>query len=236
MNGGWIQERNNFLHINLKKKMKIPRRCKTSFSIQKQIDSGANGKIFRACQETNCNFIAKTTKQLMTTEFKILLYLGKYNLAPMVYDVFKCRETTFIIQEKLDGTIVDYIKHGYSIKRLLIELPLLLQRLHQCDVYHGDIHPANIMYKRTRKQFSFFWIDFGTSIIHPTKEQFEEDEDQLKTLLRYNIPMIKKAFELNKVHKLKQENFYGGGNYDPIDPVFPAWLRSAFFPVNKKEP
>jgi tRNA A-37 threonylcarbamoyl transferase component Bud32 len=208
--------------------MKIPQRCKTSFSLEKEVDSGANSKVLRACKEKNCKFIAKTTKQSMTKELKILLYLGEHKLAPMVYDVFKCHETTFIIQEKLDGTLVDYIKHGYSVDRLFVELPMLLSRLHHCDVYHGDIHPSNIMYQRIGKIFTFFWIDFGTSVMYPTKKQMEEDKDQLQTLLRYNIPMIKRALAMNKVKKLTKENFYGGGNYDPIDPAFPAWLRSAF--------
>lgn len=115
--------------------------------------------------------------------------------APRVYDAWFCDEpngdtTFYILMQKFDGTLVDFVhrfrrnKLVYTVVQLaLANLANALDTIHRdCRICLNDIKPENILYKETENvnggkvSFMFSFSDFGKSTRNATRECTDEDQ------------------------------------------------------------
>lgn len=99
------------------------------------------------------NFERKYVKQTpdqFTNEVKIQIECAKYELCPKIIEAWLCEKGGTFIMEKLDKTLEDLFKMYRSQEALYVLAGIvmgMLTKLHKLRIYHGDIHPNNIMVK-----------------------------------------------------------------------------------------
>lgn len=107
-------------------------------------------------------------------------FFGKYNYCAIDY-----------LAPKQYVTLKEYIRNDFSLYeryQIIKQIISGLRYAHEHDIYHGDLHPKNIMVEKSSKQIKI--IDFGTSF---------RDKDYSKK--RDNILMLQTAeFVLGKYY------------------------------------
>jgi len=160
---------------------------KTIFELQYEDITALGFKMLKefACGLYGCTILAQniSTKEKLVIKFgkiekseiDISIFAGKHGIGPIVYSFGKIKNSDYIIMEKLDGTV----KPIYDTKSFTIQDGNNLVNLAiQCinlNLYHGDLHVNNIMYKsngKTRQDFRL--IDFGESSFRNEKKVIDE--------------------------------------------------------------
>ena len=156
----------------------------SAYTLEKQIGSGTQGKVFLARRNADGLEVAikrldiesvKTWKSydLFQREAKVLKSL-KINGIATFYDAFDNLNANppcaYIVQEYIHGeTLASLLKagHRFAIDRvydIIIQLLMILQQLHghTPPVIHRDIKPSNIMLQPLEgDNFKVYLIDFG---------------------------------------------------------------------------
>jgi tRNA A-37 threonylcarbamoyl transferase component Bud32 len=100
-------------------------------------------------------------------------------ISPRIIEAWLCPNGGVIIMEKLTTTVAKLLKEYKSVEvrtSIILEVLLLLAKMHEHGIYHGDSHTENFMVrsqspveytrdekKRYRKvKYKFFAIDFGS--------------------------------------------------------------------------
>lgn len=160
----------------------------------------------------------KTTKKMAEKEARIQIIFDKLGISPKVYDYFECGNTAYIVMEKYNMTLADYLyinPEKLSLVNLIAVFDDIIKNVkeklivaHSRNFIHGDIHPNNIMVKlnSTNTITDIKLVDYG----HSTKVTDNPvDYIQSNTLPFYKIgvDLIKDLYSkaVNKekfIHKL----------------------------------
>jgi serine/threonine protein kinase len=127
--------------------------------------------------------------------------------SPIIHDAWHCKEvnetTFFIIMEKYDGNLSDFISQYKSIKEKEISkiaIDQALQRLYiclkfihdRCDICLNDIKLDNILFKRIKEyQYEFIFTDFGKSSYKTTLDCKKQDLERFDR----NIKLFESNFK-----------------------------------------
>ena len=99
----------------------------------------------------------------MEDEIEIHMKAASAGIAPMIEFAFLTEKAGIIVMEKLDFSLHDYLYEMTSAELFLAEFLALVQKLHSLNIYHGDLHDWNIMFKLVDGQQKLYLIDFGKS-------------------------------------------------------------------------
>ena len=162
-----------------------------------------SGKI----EELSEKYIRNIWKKEILIQLKLNNCQQKNNIkfSPLIHDAWNCKEkdgtTFFIIMEKYDGNLTDFINKYKTVKekeiaKIVIDQSLqklyaCLQIIHdKCDICLNDIKLDNILFKKISEyQYDFIFADFGKSTHHTTLDCKKKDLERFSR----NI----KTFEIN---------------------------------------
>ena len=112
----------------------------------------------------NKNTVIKVikNKNFNNNEFKYAKKAGELGIGPKVYKKVKKNNNVFIYMEKVDTMLIDWLRKKHT-KKIYTEaykkLVVLVNKLHENNIVHGDIHIGNIgMIKK-----KWVLIDYGKS-------------------------------------------------------------------------
>ena len=139
------------------------------------------------------------TKKAWSREVRILKKLNRcqvklgYKFVPEVYDAWFCKNsnpqksTLYILMEKFDGNLMNFIKKYKSVPLVKIAAIMTLNSLDKdlhiihttCNVCLNDIKLENILYKQIGEyEYQFVFADTGNSSEEITQKC--KDDDQMK--------------------------------------------------------
>jgi tRNA A-37 threonylcarbamoyl transferase component Bud32 len=103
-------------------------------------------------------------------EIDLQLKAAAHGLAPAVRYAFLFQLGGVILADRLDLELATYLTNSVNSKlvsdQLLISIINLVERLHNLEIYHGDLSASNIMLKFNAEEpekFTLQFIDFGRS-------------------------------------------------------------------------
>jgi serine/threonine protein kinase len=111
----------------------------------------------------------ETARQLQNQRFQ---YMPKY------YDAFECDGKAYIVMQKMDGTLSNYLQEladdpTHTADSLVSDYTVMTNKIskmvvlmHRCGVMHNDLHINNILYKTTGLEQNDVLLticDFGSS-------------------------------------------------------------------------
>jgi serine/threonine protein kinase len=89
------------------------KKCPNGFIIEEDSfgKKSNNGKIYKACCDDNCEYIAKwqNNKENALNEAQIQNYFAQLGIAPKIIEVWECSNGVIIIMDKLNETVKDII-------------------------------------------------------------------------------------------------------------------------------
>lgn len=155
----------------------------------------------------------KNIKKNWEKEIKIIKklnncqYKAGFKFSPIFYDAWYCSEKNetsfFIVMEKYDGSLTNFINHYKTLKEkelaksfLITNLKLLdiqLRFIHDnCNICLNDIKLDNILYKQVSKySYEFVFTDFGNSTEIVNEKCKKEDQERF----RRNINLFNEELE-----------------------------------------
>lgn len=124
-----------------------------------------SGDIYEACPRrdlTGCTFVVKEVPYDYDNKYDLLAM--KLNIGPFI-EILKCHKSQYIVQEKLDITLTDYLEKHILTKTLLQKInKLVLETIYKMHIFHNDLHSDNIM---LRKNGDPVLIDYETAVYIP---------------------------------------------------------------------
>ncbi|MFS8159332.1 MAG: lipopolysaccharide kinase InaA family protein [Candidatus Roizmanbacteria bacterium] len=130
-------------------------------------------------------WIYKSGVKPIDLEVEIHMRCAAVGIAPKVRWAFAFKEGAIIVMEFMDEELGVYLTNESRLESDfsldLISMIALIEKLHDLDIYHGDIGVTNIMikYDQARENLPVFYlIDFGESIW--ISDQIEADKSHLK--------------------------------------------------------
>ncbi len=118
------------------------------------IGAGAYGEVYTACRAGNCDYVLKMQQNGgdFRHEVKALHALNNWKYSPKIYAAWTCKNTGFIVEEKV-------VKCNLDRKEMYTQLKKILTELHKKRWVFVDIHEGNVMCKQGGK--NVILIDFG---------------------------------------------------------------------------
>lgn len=172
--------------------------CESAWNDYKQgakLGSGTAGSVYELCDEQKeCPYVLKVEEDVSIQQFTHEVeYQHKARaFAPKILDAWICthvsgsKQVGFIVMERVDGTLRDYLSDNSITmefaKKLMKTIRSHVSKLHNMGLVHGDLHDENIFYKGKR------WLlgDFGNagyvfSLPQPFRKLLQaEDEESLQ--------------------------------------------------------
>jgi len=133
-----------------------------------EIGRGSRGIVYETCEEKDCDFAAKIIHPVPKTFFNEIICqikVSEIGLAPMLQEIWKCKDTLLIIMNKLPKqTLQKYLENSKVSdvdKRRMVQKAFdIIDRIHEIGVLHGDCHMQNFIINGE----DMIMIDFGDSI------------------------------------------------------------------------
>jgi tRNA A-37 threonylcarbamoyl transferase component Bud32 len=132
----------------------------------KVIGKGAFGTVYETCEKDECTYVAKivSKENFKQKEIYIQMAAARHDLAPMIYEIWDCRNNVMLIMNKINGiTLNKFLRNNNDddIKRRAVQKTFsAIQKLNDMGIIHNDLHSDNIM---IREDESIIFIDFGHS-------------------------------------------------------------------------
>ena len=141
---------------------------KRVYGTTNEIGRGSKGVVYETCEEDDCDFAAKIIHPVSEKFFNEIICqikVSEIGLAPMVQEIWKCKDTLLIIMNKLPKlTLQDYLENSKVSdrdKRSMVQKAfVIIDRIHEIGVLHGDCHMQNFIINGD----DMMMIDFGDSI------------------------------------------------------------------------
>lgn len=129
-----------------------------------------------------------------------------FNGLPEIVDFYELENELFLVKKFQNGIPLDDYwktlkrKEKLSfVKEFMKQLTVLLNHLHQQNIFHCDLKPSNILIRTTIEGFEIELIDFGLAIQQPLKK-----ERKLLFPLGYAAPELL----LNQLHEINATSDY----------------------------
>ena len=177
------------------------------YEIKKELGKGGFGKIYMAYDNRKKKevVIKKIDKknikeETFNREIKAMKEI-KCEYSVEIYDYYNDDNYYYIVMEKCDGDLFDLLenKKGFSeveIKRILLQLNVVLKIMYLKNIIHRDLKPENIFIKyisSNNKDFIVKLGDFGLS-----REYQQRQFSTNKINPTYTAPEIQMAFSEKK--------------------------------------
>ncbi|MDJ0715363.1 MAG: AAA family ATPase [Prochloraceae cyanobacterium] len=170
------------------------------YQITKQLYESSKSLVYRGVKEqSNLPVILKFLKQEYPSREELIRYKQEYEItknlkiknAIAAYDFKRYQNTFAIIFEDFGGSSLDILikKHSLTVKEFLdiaIKITIGLKAIHQANIIHKDINPANIVYNPITKELKI--IDFGMATILPKENTKLQNLNILEGTLAYISP------------------------------------------------
>lgn len=137
------------------------------------IEKGSYGSVYRACRNSNCDFVGKLIEldfryapkyvwNIFKGEALISEKAGDLGVGVPIYSYFLCNEgkTGVLIMERMDKDI----DHTGLPPEDLETVLTLIKKMHDAGILHRDLFARNVMYKDTDQGRIYRIIDFGLAI------------------------------------------------------------------------
>lgn len=151
--------------------------CMYEWKQMEKLGGGAYGSVYKSCCGYNCNYVMKvvrfnedetsevfleeTTLEEFQQEIEMQRKLAKVGVAPRIYDAWKSKTLGFFIMERLDKTLLRFLKEEDDNKKIDDIMDKVIDKIelmHKLDIIHGDLHSSNIMLNSKDEPYI---IDFG---------------------------------------------------------------------------
>lgn len=142
----------------------------------KVIGKGAFGTVYETCEKDECSYVAKIVNKQNFKQKEIYnqMAAARHDLAPMIYEIWDCRNNVMLIMNKINGiTLNKFLRNNNNDetkRRVVQKVFTAIKQLNDIGILHNDLHSDNIM---VREDESILFIDFGHSeyfehpIVHP---------------------------------------------------------------------
>lgn len=157
---------------NKRKCTKKKHTVKEKIKIQNVINHGANGQI-RSCilyKHNGPKQIICKYSDMIEFEYKQHLFLqcNVPSCIPKIEFYGYVQNQLCLGMEKLDGTLYEFLQiHIHNEPQMIQALITIVSKLHllqkKCSFMHRDLHLKNIMYRKRKHHFDWYFIDFGFS-------------------------------------------------------------------------
>lgn len=156
------------------------------------INKGANGQVYVACRNGDCNYVMKIQEfnTSFYTEVQALVELQKTGVVPIIYAAWTCRDKGYIIMEKLDQCT------KLSGKQIYDGILQNLTKIHNNGWLVVDVNTGNYLCRNGGKQLVI--IDFGFAVKKVLKEiikntQITSSRRDLEKFKRGKISLISRG-------------------------------------------
>jgi len=171
------------------------------YQISKKIYDSANSLVYRALRnKDNQAIILKYLKEDYPSPEELTRYRQEYDITHRladldgvvkVYSLEKHKNTLVMCMEDFGGESLRYwlAKRQFSLDELLtfaIRATKILGQIHQQNIIHKDINPANLVFNPTTGMLKI--IDFGISTVLPRENPTLKNPNQLEGTLAYLSP------------------------------------------------
>jgi serine/threonine protein kinase len=176
--------------------------CKQRFLMSKQLGRGAYGRVYEACHDDVCDYIAKWIPipgmmklDEIQREIDIQFVASGTGISPKIKQVLICDNGVLIIMDRMKQTLGDYLtekKLTDDEKTLILfKITTVLNNFHLLGYTHNDTHTNNFMID---KNDDVKLIDFGKAVKW-NSSTFENIELDLAYLLN---ELIRRPFNFNE--------------------------------------
>ena len=124
-------------------------------------NAGKNGKVYTIKQQPNKVLKVSAVNSKSQDEGTMSQIAGNAGIGPKVYNARVIDGYLVLLQEKMDGTLQEYMQRYDFSSEDYRNIENLVQRLHKLDICHKDLHIKNIMYKMVNGKPDFKIIDFS---------------------------------------------------------------------------
>jgi len=170
------------------------------YQITERLYESSNSLVYRGIQErSNLPVIIKFLKQEYPNKEELARYKQEYEItknlnikkAIAAYDFQRYQNTFAIVFEDFGGSSLDILIKKYSLTieeflEIAIEITIGLNAIHEANIIHKDINPANIVYNSVTKELKI--IDFGIATILPKENTKLQNPHILEGTLSYISP------------------------------------------------
>ena len=136
--------------------------------------------------------------------------MGEKNIGPKIYDYYICKEKNeiriHILMEYMnEGNLTSWMKDNQINKTHEKKIQDKIQKMHNEDIIHGDLHADNIFVMKKNNKYDFFIGDFGLGLSIKNLNESKKIHD--KDRISGNIKDIENNKYLDTICKLFV--FYG---------------------------
>lgn len=134
----------------------IPKECLGNLKVIKYLGGGEFGKILSLCKDRwECKamkiMVANPDSDFVSADQEIALqkYAAKHGLAPKIEKLCKKGKARFIVMDKVDGILENFLntkKQDWELDALLVEIERLMKLMCKHKMTHGDMHWGNVGY------------------------------------------------------------------------------------------
>lgn len=170
------------------------------YQIIAKIYESANSLVYRAVSNSNATpVILKVLKEDYPTPSELTRYKQEYQItrsleiegAIAAYDLLPYGNTLAMVLEDFGGVSLDILLRSQKFTpskflHLAIAIADTLSRIHDNNVIHKDLNPANIVFNSKTKQLKI--IDFGISTVFTRENPTLKNPDVLEGTLAYMSP------------------------------------------------
>jgi serine/threonine protein kinase len=171
------------------------------YQISKQIYDSTNSLVYRGLRnKDNQPIIIKILKEDYPSPEELTRYRQEYDITRRladfdgvvkVYSLEKHQNTLVMCMEDFGGDSLKYwlAKRQFSLDELLtfaIRATEILDQIHQQNIIHKDINPANLVFNPTTGVLKI--IDFGIATVLPRENPTLKNPEQLEGTLAYLSP------------------------------------------------
>jgi predicted Ser/Thr protein kinase len=126
--------------------------------------TGAEANVYESCKGSDCGYAVKVFQnsgsniRTHRNEVAIARLMGEHGLGPRIYDTFLCKNSFFMVMEKIVGQTYSKTPKTPELKN---KLRAVVNEMHRLGIYHKDLHQNNVLIRNTDSKI--FIIDFGRS-------------------------------------------------------------------------
>jgi len=155
----------------------------------KLIGSGTFANVYQS--KFDKNIVIKVIKNTYynENEYKFSKKADKLNISPKIYKKKKEGDYTLIYMQKVDTILYKWLQKRHSKKEYedaFNKIIKLVEKLHQNNIIHGDIHIGNIGLIKKK------WVLFDYGITH-----FKNNKKSFLSYI-YKLNILRKSFYSNK--------------------------------------
>ena len=178
--------------------------CNTKYIIDTQFSKGTSGTIYNI--KDNKKLLVKiieirnyNNREQALREIGFMTKASALLITPKIYNVkfckLNCKSYVFIVMEKYgDGTLEDMFsafnemnfnryKNDNLLQNIGKSITKLFDKLYSVNIFHGDLHAQNILFKLSKSgNLQFRIIDFGYSKKASNYEYFNRENNCIQSL------------------------------------------------------